>query len=117
MRNKFIKVVFDKGVWNDNIYLCIADNNVKDKDIVIVEKNKSGKMLGICVADDLDVTAINSSYVDLPIKRAFFICESTHDLGSSRNHVLKSLLLVNDTSISELVKIYESVKSNEKIAL
>ena len=117
MGNKLIKVILEKGAWRDRVLYCIADSCIKEKDIVIVEPNFTGKQIGICVCDNFDVSELNSCYVKLPFKRAFYICQSTHDITSSRNNVLKSLLAANDISISELIDIYDTSKKWKELGV
>lgn len=111
MKNKLVKVTHMGSAGNE--YIFIADSSIEEQDIVITGKTYKGfTSLGIVTCADVDPIELNNAY--LPLKKAYFLCKSTHDLGSSRNTALKSVFAAHDVYPINLINEYLKVTNSNK---
>ena len=109
-KNQLIKVGF-KNSGERYVFMC--EETITEKDIVICDTCR-GVALGIVLESNLDISVLNDGLVYLPIKKANFICKSTHDLAASRNTVLKSMLDIYKVALYELSNTYDKLTTTQE---
>lgn len=95
-------------------YLFKAEEDIAVKDIVICTGQKKG--IGIVLEDHLPIDAIDEAIISgRKIEKASKLCASSHDITSSRNVALKSILEAFNTSIKELIDTYDNYSKQSEI--
>ena len=111
MGSQLIRIIYKNNYgYNNEGYLFISSDDVKQGDIVLAKSSNGRIGLAICILDHVDVSSIRNPEVAFKLidTDARFVCRSSHDISSSRNEALKSMLAIFDVSINELRQAYDS---------